>query len=83
MDSKTGLSRDKKMKKLISVFLLGASNVIISPLSGIFLVVLPHLLSHNLWSCTNVGYIDTCFTIVGVPIKYLNNNANTTAMIIQ
>ena len=25
MDSKTGLSRDKKMKKLISVFLLGAS----------------------------------------------------------
>ena len=55
---------------------LGASNVIISPLSYFPFTVLTHLLSINLCPSSKVLYIDGCLTTVGVPIKYLNNNKN-------
>ena len=45
--------------------------------------VIASLFKINLWSGFNVGYIDFCFTIVGVPIKHLTINANPTAITIQ
>ena len=53
----------------LAVFItLGASNVIISPLLGISLIVLTHLFNHSLSFSFKVGVIDVCCTIVGVPI---------------
>ena len=66
-----------------SALLLGASNVIISPLCGIFFIVLGSLFKINLSFCCNVGNIDVCFTIVGVPTKYFIRIAITIAIIKQ
>jgi len=47
------------------------------------LKVMHNLFNINLWFGFNVGYIDSCFTIVGVPTKFLTNNASIIAIIIQ